>query len=91
MNFGRRRLSISAKSAGMTVMTSPHPLWGRVDDDFAEGGIPSVGVRGVPLGGGGRQDTNYCSPAVPVLFYLSNEVERMRIQLQASLDHSNAF
>ena len=29
--FGRRRLSIAAKTAGMTIETRPHPLWGRTD------------------------------------------------------------
>ena len=29
--FGRRRLSIAAKTAGMTMTTRPHPLWGRAD------------------------------------------------------------
>ena len=27
--FGRRRLSIAAKTAGITTSTRPHPLWGR--------------------------------------------------------------
>jgi len=29
--FGRRRLSIAAKSAGITISSRPHPLWGRAD------------------------------------------------------------
>ena len=84
--FGRRRLSIAAKSAGMTVMTRPHPLWGRVEEDFGGGGV-KVGVVGAlrekPFGRGRRDASRHCIAAVPVLLFLSHEVETMRLKAQA--------
>ena len=71
--FGRRRLSIAAKTVGMTVTTRPHPLWGRAD-----------------LGAGGNIVKGRDSrTAVPVLLCLANEVEEIRLRLNA-LHHGEA-
>jgi hypothetical protein len=71
--FGRRRLSIAAKTVGMTVTTRPHPLWGRAD--ISAGGNV---VKG--------RDSR---TAVPVLLCLANEVEEIRLRLNA-LHHDEA-
>eukprot|EP00584_Thalassiosira_punctigera_P004222 CAMPEP_0172530054 /NCGR_PEP_ID=MMETSP1067-20121228/3921_1 /TAXON_ID=265564 ORGANISM="Thalassiosira punctigera, Strain Tpunct2005C2" /NCGR_SAMPLE_ID=MMETSP1067 /ASSEMBLY_ACC=CAM_ASM_000444 /LENGTH=1098 /DNA_ID=CAMNT_0013314197 /DNA_START=169 /DNA_END=3465 /DNA_ORIENTATION=+ len=66
--FGRRRLSIEANTAGMTVTTRPHPLWGRADN----------------IGAGGRANQGRDSrTAVPVLLSLANEAEEIRLRANA--------
>ncbi|KAL7539225.1 hypothetical protein ACHAXR_010220 [Thalassiosira sp. AJA248-18] len=65
--FGRRRLSIAAKTSGMTVTTRPHPLWGRAD----------LGAGGKTIKG---RDSR---TAVPVLLSLANEVEEIRLRANA--------
>jgi len=81
--FGRRRLSIAAKSAGMTVLTRPHPLWGRVDEDFGGGGIGG-GIdlaRGMPSSK--RRDPGHFNVAIRILIFIANEVDRLRLQMQS--------
>eukprot|EP00581_Thalassiosira_minuscula_P004100 CAMPEP_0183740570 /NCGR_PEP_ID=MMETSP0737-20130205/59979_1 /TAXON_ID=385413 /ORGANISM="Thalassiosira miniscula, Strain CCMP1093" /LENGTH=1061 /DNA_ID=CAMNT_0025975673 /DNA_START=26 /DNA_END=3211 /DNA_ORIENTATION=- len=63
--FGRRRLSIAAKTTGMAVATRPHPLWGRAANS-------SAGGRSV----GGRDSR----AAVPVLLALANDAETFRLR-----------
>lgn len=79
--FGRRRLSIAVKSAGVTVMTRPHPLWGRVDEEFGGGGI-SVGASSKSRSKRGNRIAP-SSVIVPVLFFLSGEVERLRLRIKS--------
>ncbi|KAL7479759.1 hypothetical protein ACHAW6_005482 [Cyclotella cf. meneghiniana] len=74
--FGRRRLSIAAKSAGVTTLSRPHPLWGRVNDEFGGGGIPVCG--GKQSGSRKSESTALAnSSIVPILLFLSNESDRM--------------
>lgn len=66
--FGRRRLSIAAKTTGITVMTRPHPLWGRADNICA---------------GGRTNHGRDARTAVPVLLSLANEAEEIRLRANA--------
>lgn len=77
--FGRRRLSVDAKrTAGMTVTTRPHPLWGRAD--VAAGALSggAAAARTTP-----SRDSR---TAVPVLLTLANEAEGFRRRAEALSD-----
>eukprot|EP00804_Cyclotella_cryptica_P006925 CCRYP_007071-RB/>CCRYP_007071-RB protein AED:0.16 eAED:0.16 QI:187/-1/1/1/-1/1/1/56/1032 len=84
--FGRRRLSIAAKSAGVTTLSRPHPLWGRVNEDFGGGSIPLCSGE---LSGNAMSESTALtnSSIVPVLLFLGNELDRL--YLHAKSLHSN--
>ncbi|KAL3798470.1 hypothetical protein ACHAWO_011145 [Cyclotella atomus] len=77
--FGRRRLSIAAKSAGVTTLSRPHPLWGRVNEEFGGGNGAVSPLSGVKTGTtkSAQKPTIFNSSVVPNLLFLANEVERM--------------
>ena len=75
--FGRRRLSIAAKSAGVTTLSRPHPLWGRLNEEFGGGYDHLSGMKKNTPVKNPLKRTNFNSSAVPNLLFLANEVERM--------------
>ena len=87
--FGRRRLSIAAKSAGVTTLSRPHPLWGRVNEEFGGGNEDDLlsGTKKKSSGNKPSKNTIFNSSAVPNLLFLANEVERM--YAHAKLINSN--
>jgi hypothetical protein len=74
--FGRRRLSIAAKTAGVTTLSRPHPLWGRVNEEFGGGSGPLSGAK-QGTSKNTQKPTIFNSSVVPNLLFLANEVERM--------------
>lgn len=75
--FGRRRLSIAAKSAGVTTLSRPHPLWGRVNEEFGVGGTGPLNDAKKAAAKKPQKPTIFNSSVVPNLLFLANEVDRM--------------
>ena len=83
--FGRRRLSIAAKSAGVTTLSRPHPLWGRVREEFGGEG----GAKGAAKNSSNRprsESSSNCS-VVPVLLFLANEEERLYLHSKSLMSN----
>jgi hypothetical protein len=83
--FGRRRLSIAAKSAGVTTLSRPHPLWGRVREEFGREG----GAKGAAKNSSNRprsESSSNCS-VVPVLLFLANEEERLYLHSKSLMSN----
>ena len=69
--FGRRRLSIAAKSAGVTTLSRPHPLWGRVNEEFSDRNDEFNSNKKPQV------QNNSSSRVVPILLFLANEAARL--------------
>lgn len=70
--FGRRRLSIAAKSAGVTTLSRPHPLWGRVNEEFSDRNAEFTNRKKPQV-----QNISSNNCVVPNLLFLANEAARM--------------